>query len=313
MALNCFSHVQREGSDMKTPTLGVLRACSVTIALLGSVAVIAAVSIPDMAFAKSGNDGNGNGNGGGNGNGNGNGNGGGKANGNGNGGNAKSTESGGEKSKSEKSKTKSDSAETSKKSKTKASARTNRLADELGISASELGALNAAHANANAFKNASPNSRVGRIGAYRDAVLEGRALEAELEEKAADLDAMTPPDRALAEIRTDLDDAVDNVAAKSGDVARLEAELAGAGGTDPAIEADLADARAALAEAEAAELALQDELASAEAYADLAAEVSDLETRLEDQPDLERALLEGAANKPVTDAVEAAVKRLLGL
>ncbi len=38
-----------------------------------------------------------------------------------------------------------------------------------GAIASKLGALNAAHASATAFANASPNSRVGRIAAYRDA------------------------------------------------------------------------------------------------------------------------------------------------
>ena len=35
--------------------------------------------------------------------------------------------------------------------------------------ASKLGALNAAHASAKALANASPNSRVGKIAAYRDA------------------------------------------------------------------------------------------------------------------------------------------------
>ena len=38
-----------------------------------------------------------------------------------------------------------------------------------GDIASKLGALNAAHASATALANASPNSRVGKIAAYRDA------------------------------------------------------------------------------------------------------------------------------------------------
>ena len=38
-----------------------------------------------------------------------------------------------------------------------------------GNIASKLGALNAAHASAKALANASPNSRVGKIAAYRDA------------------------------------------------------------------------------------------------------------------------------------------------
>lgn len=282
---------------MKTSTLKVLRACSLTIALLGSAAFVAAVSVPDMAFAKSGSEGNGNG--GGNGNGNGNGGGNGKSNGNGNGGAAKTTDGG------EKSKTKSGGTEASKKTKSKASTKTKRLADELGVSPSELGALNAAHANANAFKNASPNSRVGRIAAYRDAVLEGRELEAELAEKTALFDAMDVP-RDRAEIETELGDAQDDVAAKAAEVARLEA-LA-----DPD-EIELQAARDALIDAEDAEQALLDELEQADDYADLEAEIADLEGRLEDQPELERELLEAAANKPVTDAVEEAVKKLLGL
>lgn len=39
-----------------------------------------------------------------------------------------------------------------------------------GKLASKLGALNAYHASPNAFENASPNSRVGRIKAYWDAL-----------------------------------------------------------------------------------------------------------------------------------------------
>jgi chromosome segregation ATPase len=295
---------------MKTPTLRVLRACTLTIALLGSAAIVAAISLPDVAFAKSGNEGgNGNGNGGGNGNGNGGGNGNGNAKSNGNGGgngsNAKASGGG------ETQSTKAKGAEASKK--TKVSAKTKRLADELGVSASELGALNAAHANANAFKNAAPNSRVGRIGAYRTAVLEGRELEAELAEKQALLDALTPPDRPASEVAAELDDAVEDVAAKARDVAQLEDDLAAAGGADPAIEAELDLARDALAEAEATEEDLRGELANAAEYAALDAEVQALEEAVEEQPQRERDLLEAAANKPVTDAVEAAVKKLLGL
>jgi chromosome segregation ATPase len=297
---------------MKTPTLRVLRACTLTIALLGSAAIVAAISLPDVAFAKSGNEGgNGNGNGGGNGNGNGGGNGNGngnaKSNGNGGGNGSNTKASGGGETQS----TKAKGAEASKK--TKVSAKTKRLADELGVSASELGALNAAHANANAFKNAAPNSRVGRIGAYRTAVLEGRELEAELAEKQALLDALTPPDRPASEVAAELDDAVEDVAAKARDVAQLEDDLAAAGGADPAIEAELDLARDALAEAEATEEDLRGELANAAEYAALDAEVQALEEAVEEQPQRERDLLEAAANKPVTDAVEAAVKKLLGL
>ncbi|MGB3250620.1 MAG: hypothetical protein WBB13_15795, partial [Tabrizicola sp.] len=103
------------------------------------------------------------------------------------------------------------------------------------------------------------------------------------------------------------------VAEKADAVADLEQALADAGGTDAGIEADLATARDDLAAAEAAEADLQAEYDDAAAYETLAGEVDDLSQQVEDQPELERGLLEAAANKPVTDAVEAAVKHLLGL
>ena len=51
---------------MKISSRALLKACTLSVALLGSSAIVAAISLPDVAFAKSGN---GNGNGGGNGNG----------------------------------------------------------------------------------------------------------------------------------------------------------------------------------------------------------------------------------------------------
>jgi hypothetical protein len=45
-------------------------------------------------------------------------------------------------------------------------------ANAKGKLASKLGALNAYHASPNAFKNASPNSRVGKIAAYWDKLQE---------------------------------------------------------------------------------------------------------------------------------------------
>lgn len=283
---------------MKKTTLTLLKACSLSVALLGSAAVIAALAVPDAAYAKSGNDG-GNGNGGGKGNG---------------GGNGKSDHSGGAKGKADKS----DAGKATGGTKTKAKSKVVKpkkkdLATELGVSPSELGALNAAHANPNALKNASPNSRVGRIAAYRDAVLAGEGLEAELAAKQAELDTLTPPARSSDEIDAELATATADVGIKAGLVTDLEADLAAAGGSDPAIEADLEAARQELADAQAEEADLAAELADAEAYETLSDEVADLTQQIEDQPELERSLLEAAANKPVTDEVEAAVKMLLGL
>lgn len=286
---------------MKKTTL-FLKACTLSVALLGSAAVVAAVSLPDVAFAKSGND-NGGGNGGGNG----------KGGGNGNADKADKKKSDGNGS-SAKTKTK-EKAKT--KAKAKSKPKKKDLAEELGVHPSELGALNAAHANANAFKNASPNSRVGRIAAYRNAVLAGELLAEELELKEAELAALPVPARPSSEVKTELDLAAQETATAEGIVNGLEDALAAADPTDTAlidqIETDLAAARTDLAAAEQTEAALQGEYDSALAYETVEADVAELTQQVEDQPELERSLLEAAANKEVTDEVEAAVKKLLGL
>jgi hypothetical protein len=279
---------------MMNATTRILKACSLSMALLGSAAMVTAISLPDVAFAKNGND---NGNGGGNGNG-------GNGNGNGGGGNSdkasskKSDGASSEGQKSNASKKKVVKVKTAEKKKVKAKAKPKRkdLASELGVSPSDLGALNAAHASPNALANASPNSRVGRIAAYRDSVVAGEALQAELDEKIALLATLTPPDRPLTEIDAD-----------------LEAALAAAGGADPVILDNLATARGELTAAQGIEAYVRGEQAAAIQYETVTAEVTDLTQQVEDQPEVERSLLEAAANKPVTDEVEAAVKLLLGL
>lgn len=291
---------------MKKTSLQFLKACSLSVALLGSVAIVAAVSMPDMAFAKSGNDnGGGNGNGGGNSD---------KS-----GGSSKS-DKGSKSDKADKKKSGGDSAtsKTKEKAKAKAKAKPKKkdLAEELGVHPSELGALNAAHANENALKNASPNSRVGRIAAYRDSVLAGEALVDELALKEAELLELDQPSRDADLIKTDLDLAVEEADLAADKVTDLEAQLTDTALTDAeiaALEADLLEARATQTEAEAAEAEFQAEYDNAVAYEALDAEIDELTQKIEDQPELERSLLEAAANKEVTDEVEAAVKKLLGL
>lgn len=249
----------------------LMKAVAVSMSLLGSAAFVAAFAMPDAAYANGGkgggkgNDG-GNGNSGGNGGGNGNGNGGGKGNGNGGQGGSNKSESG-----------KSGKASTKKTSETAPvikKVKRQEVAEDLGVSAAELGALNAAHASPNALMNASPNSRVGRIAAYRDAVLDGEQLQEDLDTKQAILDGLEEPTRTSAEIQTALE--------------------------QPGLtEQQISD--------------LNDELTAALEYEALSAEVADLEEQIEDQPMLERDLLEAAANKPVDDDIEAAVKALLGL
>jgi hypothetical protein len=276
---------------MKPITVKLLKACTLSIALAGSAALVLSTAMPMPAFADSDKGG-----------------GGGKGEGSGKGGSGKSEKVGGGGT------TKADKAvtKTAMTTKTKKAKKVS-LADELGLSPSDLGALNAAHASPNALKNAAPNSRVGKIVAYRDAVVAGRELEAELEAKKADLESLEPPTRSIAEIDTDVDAAAVDLAEKQATVTQLEAELEAAGGSDPDIEAELEVARVSVADAEATKATLDAELAAAVEYETLTSEVAELEQQVEDQPEVERALLEAAANKPVTDEVEAEVQRLLGL
>ncbi len=65
------------------------------------------------------------------------------------------------------------------------------LKNKKGKLASKLGALNAYHASLNAFEHASPNSRVGRIKAYWD------ALEAAEKDGLVDADEQAELDKLL--------------------------------------------------------------------------------------------------------------------
>lgn len=154
--------------------------------------------------------------------------------------------------------------------------------------ASKLGALNAAHASPQAFANASPNSRVGRIAAYAAAVEAGRTLE----EAQAAFEGLTPvSDEDLAAAQDSLQ-ALQNELAALPEDAPERAE----------VEALIADAEASLADLEAQQTA----------YTDAEAALAEAETAATEVGDPVE-LLEAAANKPVDDDVVAAVNALLGL
>lgn len=335
---------------MKPRSNSLLKASAIAIALLGSAAIVGAIAFPDAAYAKGGN-GNGNGNGGGNGGGKGGGNDGGeKSKGNGSGaskgkGHKAVGKSAGKSSGSSKNRTKSSkknkfslknllggnraSSKTKKPTRTARSSqektlvttsvrptqrpKKSKISDLLGVHPSELGALNAANASEAALNNAAPNSRVGRIATYRDTVLAGEEIRTELEEKQAVLDGLTPPDRPISEIDEDLAASLTDVEEKQTRVTELEQELADAGGTDADIEAELADANAELQESIDTADDLSAERDAAVEYDETVTEVEELTDAVENQDLTEREALEAAANKPVTDEVEDAVKALLGL
>ena len=155
-----------------------------------------------------------------------------------------------------------------------------------GRIASALGALNAAHASENALANASPNSRVGRIAAYRDEVLNGQAAEEELEAARTLLKSLKDPEvpaEDLAEPLTDEEkQAVQNVI----------------DGKTESLEGFSKDQQAYY---------------DALAYEEADKAVKDLEDEVADSEELQMELLEDAANKEITDEVIVEVNRLLGI
>lgn len=321
---------------MKQIRTDVLRAACLSAALLGGLSVGLGFALTDYAFAAGGN-GNGNGNGNGKGNGNGNGkagdNGGDSAGGSAAHGNSAAKGTGASASKKQGADSKdreagtsfSKSHDTAKKSarneklvhapKAEATAGSKRPKTR-GVHPSELGALNAAHASAAALANASPNSRVGKIAIYRDAVLQGQELQADYDLAVAELAGLTPPANDLEAVTAELAEKNESRATAQQELDALydeRADLEAIGGADPDLDQRIADAEGDLALRDAEISELESELAAAEDYETAADTVENLSDQLADQELTETSLLEAAANKPVTPEIEDAVQQLLGL
>jgi ABC-type transporter Mla subunit MlaD len=144
-------------------------------------------------------------------------------------------------------------------------------------------------------------------------VLAGEPLREDLVEQLEVLAGLEQPDRTLQEIEDDLEAALGEVQTNRGTVDELEQALEDAGGTDPDIEAQLEEAQAALGASIDDARSLSDERQAAIDYNEAVEEAEELNELVEAQDLAEREALEAAANKPVTDAVEAQVKSLLGL
>jgi len=153
--------------------------------------------------------------------------------------------------------------------------------DNHGATASSLGGLNAAHASENAFAHASPNSRVGRIAAYREAAL---AAQTAADTEAAISDALAHDDFS----GDGMVDATDGTYDFNGDgvvdSADATAEQAAVGALDTNADGVLN----------------QDDVTNAQTTANTAQANAD-------------AALGDAANKPVDGGVVDAVNHLLGL
>jgi chromosome segregation ATPase len=154
---------------------------------------------------------------------------------------------------------------------------------------------------------------VGRLAAYRTAVLNGNAIEEDYARALATLDGLDEPARSVADIDAAIGVATGDLAQAEADRAVLEAELEAAGGSDSAIEAEIAAKTGEINQLAAEIGTLEDERADAANYEEAAEAVALLDDQLTEQQDLERSLLDAAANKPVTDAVVAQVNALLGL
>ena len=302
---------------MKTQHKNILSAAFFSAALLGAMSIAVTLPLAGVAYAKGGNGGgNGNDNSGGNGDGasgskaheN---SGSAKSDGATSGGSTKSTGTG----KVRAAKAGVTSGGHGTHAKAKKSKAVGDNASVPGASPSELGALNAAHASPRALANANPNSRVGRIAAYRDAVLGRADLLSDYDQARAALDAATPPARDPATIGGDIAQLDIDIGAKSIELADLQAELAAApaDADTTALAGEIASLETVIDALSVDRTAAQAELDAANLYDDLTALEAELRQAIADQPATELGLLEAAANKPVTDAVVAAVNNLLGL
>ncbi len=159
-----------------------------------------------------------------------------------------------------------------------------------GATASSLGALNAAHANENAFLNASDNSRVGLIRAYETAVYATFDAQADLDGAVEAYDLALATRDGAAKALTDAEAAL-----------AAEELLAVADATyivDPSFAAAVTSAQIALTDAETALGLASGEIELAEAAVTAAQDVED-------------TALEAAANKDITEEAITALWDLL--
>lgn len=174
---------------------------------------------------------------------------------------------------------------------------------------SALGALNAANASATAMENASPNSRVGRIAAYRDQVLSNEELGEDI--KAAELLLATQdaPDLTREEYLVAIAESESRKTALETEIREIETALNAVGGINAELEEALEQAKADLA----AENEASSEFADVASYYDAEDAIAMSKEQLEEQKLIATELLENAANKPITDDVINEVHRLLNL
>lgn len=176
-----------------------------------------------------------------------------------------------------------------------------------------LGALNAANASEQALQNASPNSRVGRIAAYRDQVLENEMLRAELKDATLLLDTMDAPDLTAEEFAALSATEAAKRDALETEIAEIRTALNALGGENDELETALIAAEMERAEQDKIIAELDDQSANANAYWDGQVALSERQLELDELDRIAAELLAAAANKPITDGVILEVHRLLDL
>ena len=298
---------------MASKHISVLSAAFFSAALLGAASIAVTIPFAEAAHAKGGNDG-------GNGGGNGNGGRGSEASGKGASAKADRSTSGKAAKSDDATKKRVPQADMTTTSPRPASRKvklnkTPDLAEVLGAHPSELGALNAANASPRALAKANPKSRVGRIAAYRDAVLGRADLLSDYDLTRAALDAATPPARDPDAISADLTQYDADIDLAAADLAAARAELAVAPvGTDTtALQGEIAALEGEVEAISIERATVRAELDAANDYANLVEEEAELREAIANQPALEQSLLEAAANKTVTPGVVTSVNDLLGL
>lgn len=170
------------------------------------------------------------------------------------------------------------------------------IPDKHGL-ASELKGLNAVKANPNALENASPNSQVGRIAAYRDAALATAEVATVLADAEGVRDALPVPARTVAAI--------------DAEIAGIDAAI---GALDPALPgndvliADLQAARLVVLDERDLTIIQNDDIAAAQDLVDAAAVNLDAAQGLEDS-----ALLTASKGRTLSAEAIAYVRAVLGL
>jgi len=177
------------------------------------------------------------------------------------------------------------------------------LGNNHGAVASALGGLNAAHASANARLHADPNSRVGLIAQYEEAVIEGRELSEKLDRVERALDELhdqqaladEDPELIEAEIR-EIEDLLTDLDPETDEAERLAAELG-----------ELEERLDAVNDAIAREDEIDDAIERLERKQDW------LEDNVDEAARVEAEALAAAANKDLNDEVVAELDALLGI